>query len=42
MFWLILSFIIGGVMYACLFVSGQESREEEERERQWRNDSDSL
>ena len=42
MFWLILSFIIGGVMYACLFVSGEGAREEEEYERQWRNDSDSF
>ena len=33
MFWLILSFIIGFVMYACLYVSGEETRREEERER---------
>jgi Flp pilus assembly protein TadB len=33
MFWMVLAFIIGGVMYACLYVSGGESREEERRER---------
>jgi hypothetical protein len=33
MFWLVLAFVIGGVMYACLFVSGEGAREEEERER---------
>ena len=41
MFWLILSFIIGGVMYACLFVSGREPRREEAIERRV-NDPKSL
>ena len=33
MFWLILAFIFGGVMYACLHMAGEETRREEERER---------